>query len=251
MVSYLTMENSVNTNLDVGLESYIVSKNNIDRNNIPDDAIYLLNKPFEWSSFKLVKRLKFYTKKKRVGHAGTLDPLATGLMIICTGKCTKMIEQIQNLSKTYTGVFNFGKTTPSFDLETEFDNTYEYSHIEKQQIQETIKLFKGDVVQTPPQYSAIKVNGTRAYKKARIGEYIEIKSRTIHIYEFEVDGELPDLNFEVKCSKGTYIRTLANDFAKKLESGCYLTELKRTEIGFFNIENAFEIEELKEILGYE
>lgn len=244
------MEVLAKSNLDSNLLDFVIKKNEFSIENVPDDAIYLVNKPYEWSSFKLVKRLKYFTKKNRVGHAGTLDPLATGLMIICTGKCTKMIEEIQNMNKTYTGVFNFGKTTPSFDLETAFDAEFEYQHINKLDISEAVEQYTGAVVQTPPQFSAIKVNGTRAYKKARIGETVEIKSRTIHIYNFKVEGELPNLEFEVECSKGTYIRTLAHDFAATLNSGCYLTHLKRTQIGVFKSEDAFEIEEIRDILGF-
>jgi tRNA pseudouridine55 synthase len=241
------MEDSVKFDKFSDISSYLVSKENFNAAQIPENAIYLFDKPEGWSSFKLVKRIKYITKSKRVGHAGTLDPLATGLMIVCTGKCTKMIEQIQNMYKVYTGLFNFGKTTPSFDLETPFDMDYEYEHILEDDIYKAVLGFTGEVIQTPPIYSAIKVNGTRAYKMARQGETVDIKSRQINIYSFQVDGVLPSLNFKVNCSKGTYIRTLAHDFAKELKSGCYLTELRRTQIGDFNIDNAFDINEFQRI----
>jgi tRNA pseudouridine55 synthase len=232
------------------LSSYVVDKSMLIEGNLPENAIYLFDKPYLWSSFKLVKRVKFFTKSKRVGHAGTLDPLATGLMIICTGKCTKMIEQIQDMDKVYTGLFNLGKTTPSYDLETEFDETYPTDHISDLLVQNSVLKFQGDVEQIPPNFSAIKINGTRAYKKARNGEDFVIKSRIINIYDFKVEGKIPSLNFEVNCSKGTYIRTLAHDFGKSLQSGCYLSELKRTRIGIFNLDNAFQIEDFKTFAGY-
>jgi tRNA pseudouridine55 synthase len=241
------MEDLVKFDKFSDISSFLVTKENFKADQIPENAIYLFDKPEGWSSFKLVKRIKYITKSKRVGHAGTLDPLATGLMIVCTGKCTKMIEQIQDMYKVYTGLFNFGKTTPSFDLETPFDMEYEYGHIMEDDINKAVLGFTGVVTQTPPIYSAIKVNGTRAYKMARQGETVEIKSRQINIYSFQVDGELPSLSFKVNCSKGTYIRTLAHDFAKELKSGCYLTELRRTQIGDFNINNAFDINEFQRI----
>ncbi|MDP2176315.1 MAG: tRNA pseudouridine(55) synthase TruB [Bacteroidota bacterium] len=233
------------------LSAYVVDKEMLKQGNLPENSIFLLDKPYLWSSFKLVKRIKYYTQAKRVGHAGTLDPLATGLMIICTGKCTKMIEQIQDMDKVYTGLFNLGKTTPSYDLETEFDQTYPTEHITDNLISDVVSKFQGDVEQIPPNFSAIKINGTRAYKKARNGDDFVIKSRFIKIYDFKVNGQVPNLNFEVNCSKGTYIRTLAHDFGKNLESGCYLSELKRTRIGIFDIENAFQIDEIKDYLGKE
>jgi tRNA pseudouridine55 synthase len=231
------------------LSAYVVDKEMLQLGNLPENAIFLLDKPYLWSSFKLVKRIKFYTKSKRVGHAGTLDPLATGLMIICTGKCTKMIEQIQDMDKVYTGMFNIGKTTPSYDLETEFDQVFPFDHITSENINHSVLKFQGEVEQIPPNFSAIKINGTRAYKKARNGDDFVIKSRMIKIYDFKVSGQVPQLEFEVNCSKGTYIRTLAHDFGKSLNSGCYLSELKRTRIGIFDIINAFQIEDIQNYLG--
>jgi tRNA pseudouridine55 synthase len=244
------MEFSVNSDETPDIQSFLMTKGNFDLERLKKGAVLLFDKPVDWSSFKLVKKVKYFTKAARVGHAGTLDPLATGLLIVCTGKCTKMIEQIQNMFKVYTGQFVFGKTTPSFDLETEFDGEFEYNHITDSELQRVCESMTGDLEQTPPTYSAIKINGTRAYKFARNGEEVKINSRVIHIYDFKVEGQLPHINFEVKCSKGTYIRTLASDFAKNLNSGCYLQDLRRTEIGEFKIENAFKIEDFQEICGF-
>lgn len=244
------MEPLVSNENSAVLADYLITEENFNLESLKTGAVLLFNKPEHWSSFKLVKRVRFCTKAARVGHAGTLDPLATGLLILCTGKCTKMIEQIQNMDKVYTGVFNFGKTTPSFDLETEFNGEYPYDHIQDSDIQDLVKKMTGEIEQTPPVYSAIKVNGTRAYKHARNGQEVEMKSRKITIYDFKVDGKLPNLNFEVRCSKGTYIRTLAHDFAHTLNSGCYLTELKRTAIGNFELKNAFSIEKFQELCGF-
>jgi len=244
------MEVSVNNEEVKSIADYLMTADNFDKERLKTGAVLLFDKPEHWSSFKLVKKVKYFTKASRVGHAGTLDPLATGMLIICTGKCTKMIEQIQDMYKVYTGVFNFGKTTPSFDLETEFDAEYDYQHIGDSQLQAAVKAMTGDVVQTPPVYSAVKINGTRAYKFARNGEEVEIKSRVIKIYDFAISGKLPHIQFEVKCSKGTYIRTLAHDFGQSLNSGCYLTDLRRTEIGEFHIDKAFKIEEFQELCGF-
>jgi len=243
------MEVSVNNDVPV-LEDFLVSPDNFDPEKFKSGAILLFNKPEHWSSFKLVKKVKYYTKAARVGHAGTLDPLATGLLIICTGKCTKLIERIQDMPKVYTGKFNFGKTTPSYDLETDFDAEYPYNHITDQALSMTVSAMIGEIEQVPPVYSAIKVNGTRAYKFARQGQELELKSRKIRIYDFKIEGQVPDINFEVKCSKGTYIRTLAHDFAQNLQSGCYLSELKRTAIGEFKLNDAFQIEEFQELCGF-
>lgn len=244
------MEYSVSNELIPPLEDFLVDKRNFDREKLKTGSILLFDKPEHWSSFKLVKKVKYFTKAARVGHAGTLDPLATGMLIICTGKCTRMIERIQDMPKVYTGVFNFGKTTPSYDLETEFDAEYPYGHITPERMEETVQSLSGIIDQVPPVFSAIKVNGTRAYKFARHGQELELKSRKVTIHDFKVEGQLPDLRFEVKCSKGTYIRTLAHDFGQKMDSGCYLTELRRTAIGEFKIEDAFQIEEFQELCGF-
>jgi tRNA pseudouridine55 synthase len=243
------MEVSASNKEPIHLDDFLVNESNFDLQRIQEGAILLFDKPEHWSSFKLVKKVKYFTKAARVGHAGTLDPLATGLLIIATGKCTKMIELIQALEKEYTGVFNFGKTTPSIDLETEFNGEFPYEHITEKEIDAAVAHNIGDVVQTPPIYSAIKVDGIRAYKKARAGEEIVIKSRVIQIRHFEVDRNLPNMRFKVNCSKGTYIRTLTLDFAQQLKSGAYLSDLKRTAIGQFRIENALQIDKFQELCG--
>lgn len=236
---------------DLDIRDFLMTKANFDRDRLRTGAILLFDKPELWSSFKLVKKVRYVSKAQKVGHAGTLDPLATGLLILCTGKCTRMIEKIQDMPKVYTGVFNFGKTTPSFDLETAFDAEYPFEHISQEQLDETVTRFTGEIDQVPPAFSAIKVNGTRAYEFARQGQDIELKSRKVMIYNFAVSGQLPNLGFEVKCSKGTYIRTLAHDFGQSMKSGCYLTELRRTAIGDFPIDSAFQIEEFQELCGFQ
>ncbi len=242
------MENSVNSKFEFPLEHYLITKNNFDLNKIKEASILLFDKPFEWTSFKLVKKIKYLTKANRVGHAGTLDPLATGLLIIATGKCTKLIEQIQHLPKVYSGTITMGNTTPSYDLETDFDQHFDYSNLTDKQIQETSQSFVGESLQTPPIYSAVKVNGTRAYKMARQGETPEIKSKSIVIDYFKLKNELPNLHFEIKCSKGTYIRTIAHEFGKRLDNGSHLSSLKRESIGSFNVNNAFDVKEFEEII---
>lgn len=244
------MELSINTESKPDPAKFLVNAKNFDLEQIREAAVLLFDKPAGWSSFKLVKKVKFLTKAARVGHAGTLDPLATGLLIICTGKCTRMIESVQAMEKTYTGLFRFGKTTPSFDLETEFDAEYAWDHITPEMISQTTAAMTGNIEQIPPVYSAIKVNGTRAYKFARQGRELELKSRPVQIHDFRVSGTLPDLGFEVVSSKGTYIRTLANDFGKALNSGCYLDRLRRTQTGKFRVEDAFDVESFQELCGF-
>jgi tRNA pseudouridine55 synthase len=244
------MENSVRSELLIPLEEYLVTASNFDVEKIRLGSILLFDKPLHWSSFKLVKKVKCLTKAARVGHAGTLDPLATGLLIVCTGKCTKMIEQIQNQPKTYTGTITFGNTTPSYDLETQFDSTFDFKSISNDDLLNAAHYFTGDVEQVPPAFSAVKVNGTRAYKFARQGIETEIKKRVINISEFNIIGELPDIHFEVGCSKGTYIRTLANDFGRHLKSGSHLSALKRTGIGEYHIDDAFNIEDFQHLCGF-
>ena len=200
--------------------------------------VLLINKPLNWTSFQVVNKIrwliknKFGIKKIKVGHAGTLDPLATGLLIICTGKMTKKISSFQNQTKKYTGTFLIGSTTPSFDLETKPDNTFPVDHINKDLIINATKSFIGKIKQKPPIYSAIKKDGKRLYESARIGENIEINDRDIEILNFNISRiNMPHIDFEVECSKGTYIRALANDFGKKLNSGATLYKLNRTKIG--------------------
>lgn len=218
--------------------------------------LLLINKPYTWSSFQAVNKLKHALKKHpslllddklvhlKIGHAGTLDPLATGLLIICTGKKTKEISSFQDLPKEYTGTFFIGATTPCYDKEKEVDATYPTEHITKELILETAKSFVGKQEQVPPMFSAVKVDGKRLYKLARIGEEIELKARPIEILEFEItSSELPLVNFRIACTKGTYIRSIARDFGLALNSGAYLDTLCRTKIGHFSIEDAKTPEE--------
>jgi len=212
----------------------------------------LIDKPFKWTSFDVVNKLRIaisqtHTPRKRVkvGHAGTLDPLATGLLIICTGKNTKKISGLQGMTKEYTGTITLGATRPSFDMETEIDQTFDISTIEEKDIYQATKQFVGVIDQFPPIFSALKVGGKRLYKSAREGEKVEIKSRKVEINEFEITGiELPEVHFRISCSKGTYIRSIAHDFGKALNNGGYLSALQRTYIGEYALANAWNLEEL-------
>ena len=212
--------------------------------------VLLIDKPLKWTSFQVVNKLRweirqrFNIKKIKVGHAGTLDPLATGLLIICTGKKTKEINIYQGQIKEYTGTFTLGATTPSYDLETEVDNTFLTDHITEELLHETTKQFIGEFQQKPPIFSAIKKDGKRLYELARKGETTEIKSRTVTISEFEITKiNLPEVEFRVVCSKGTYIRSLAYDFGLALNSGAHLSALRRTKIGDFSVEKGVSIED--------
>ena len=210
-----------------------------------EGQILLIDKPLTWSSFQAVNKLKYILKRKydlpkkfKIGHAGTLDPLATGLLIICTGKFTKKITEIQAQAKEYTGTITVGATTPSYDLETEVDATFPTEHISEALILETIKQFLGEIDQKPPVFSAIKKDGKRLYEHARAGEEVEIASRKTTIHEFEITRiALPEIDFRVKCTKGTYIRSLAFDFGIALNSGAHLTALRRTKIGDYDVIN--------------
>ncbi|MDG2455568.1 MAG: tRNA pseudouridine(55) synthase TruB [Bacteroidia bacterium] len=214
---------------------------------IQEGGFLLINKPLRWTSFDVVKKLRNISRIKKIGHAGTLDPLATGMLIVCYGKYTKKIEGIQSQQKAYTGTFVIGKTTPSFDLETEVDETYPTEHITPAFLEEKINLFRGDIKQVPPQHSAVKVNGKRAYQHARKGEIVELKIRDAHISKYDIDAtNFPEISFEIHCSKGTYIRSLARDLGKALGSGAYMSSLVRTRIGDYAVENAVEIEDIKE-----
>jgi len=211
----------------------------------PEGHVLLVDKPLEWTSFDVVKKLKYALNLKKVGHAGTLDPLATGLLILCTGKKTKQIETFQNQGKEYEGTLVLGQTTPSYDLETEPTEAVDISQITEQQIKEATGNFIGEVEQTPPIYSAVKVDGKRAYLHARKGDDIKLRSRIVKIDKFEILSiELPQVRFLVSCSKGTYIRSLANDFGSKLGVGAYLSQLRRTKIGDYKVTDAYTIEEL-------
>tara|TARA_Y100000758_G_scaffold44925_1_gene28940 strand:- start:92 stop:781 length:690 start_codon:yes stop_codon:yes gene_type:complete len=212
--------------------------------------LILIDKEKEWSSFDVVNKIrsaikkKFSIKKIKVGHAGTLDPLATGLLILCTGKMTKKIDNLSILRKRYLGTITLGATTPSYDCETAINNTYPTSHITEKLIKSNINNFIGVISQKPPIYSAIKKDGKRLYMYARAGEKVEINSRKIEIFDFKiVKINMPNIDFEISCSKGTYIRSIANDFGENLNSGAYLSNLKRTEIGDFKITNASKVNE--------
>ncbi|HMJ68023.1 MAG TPA: tRNA pseudouridine(55) synthase TruB [Cyclobacteriaceae bacterium] len=209
------------------------------------DRVILVNKPLEWTSFDVVRKLKYKLKVSKIGHAGTLDPLATGLLILCTGKLTKKIDEYQAQEKEYTGRFVIGQTTPSHDLETEVNETFDISHVTVEKIHDTARAFLGVIEQLPPMYSAIKINGQRAYELARKGETAELKKRPVTISEFEITAiELPSVSFRVVCTKGTYIRSLARDYGLALGAGAYLAELCRTRIGSFRLEDAQEIEDI-------
>ena len=222
----------------------------------PDEgAVFLIDKPLDWTSFDTVNFIRslfmrFYgVRKLKVGHAGTLDPLATGLLILCTGPMTKQIEDFQAQVKTYTGTMILGQTTPTFDLESDPDNFYPTEGITAEQIDQARQQFIGDIKQYPPKYSAIKIKGKRAFDYARSDEEIELKARDIHIDDFKVNMDrFPELDFEVTCSKGTYIRSLANDFGKALNNGACLKTLRRTRIGDFHVEDAWQLEDLKQAI---
>jgi tRNA pseudouridine55 synthase len=226
---------------------------------ILEGQILLIDKPLNWSSFQAVNKLKYILKRKyelpkkfKIGHAGTLDPLATGLLIVCTGKFTKKITEIQGQAKEYTGTFTVGATTPSYDMETEINETFPTEHITEALIWETTKQFVGEIDQKPPVFSAIKKNGIRLYEHARAGEEVEILSRKITIHEFEITRiVLPEVDFKVKCSKGTYIRSLAYDFGMALNSGGYLSALRRTKIGDYSVENGISPEKFEKIITLE
>ena len=213
---------------------------------ILEGQVLLIDKPLTWSSFQAVNKLKYALKRElglpkkfKIGHAGTLDPLATGLLIICTGKFTKRITEIQGQPKEYSGTFKLGATTPSYDLETEIDETFPINHIDETLIQNILPQFLGEIDQKPPVFSAIKKDGIRMYEHARAGTEMEMESRKTSIHEFEITRiDIPEIDFRVVCSKGTYIRSLAHDFGKALNSGAHLTVLRRTKIGEYSVENA-------------
>ncbi len=215
----------------------------------------LINKPYKWTSFDVVNKIrstlkhKLKIKKIKVGHAGTLDPLATGLLIVCTGKSTKKIDQIQAEKKSYTGSFILGKTTPSFDLETEIVDSGDISKLSEEDVISATQKFIGEIEQTPPLYSAIKIDGKRAYEYARSNKEVFVKSRNVIIHDFKIINiELPKIDFAVECSKGTYLRSLARDFGEHLNCGAYLSELCRTQIGEHKLSNAWSIEDICQII---
>jgi tRNA pseudouridine55 synthase len=220
-----------------------------------EGQVLLIDKPLGWSSFQAVNSLKwkirkkFQLKKIKIGHAGTLDPLATGLLLICTGKATKTINELQGQEKEYTGTITLGGTTPSYDLETEINENFPIDHITNELIHSTTSQFIGDIEQIPPVFSALKKDGKRLYEYAREGKEVEIKKRGVTITEFEITSiELPMVQFRVVCTKGTYIRSLAHDFGKALLSGAHLSSLKRTKIGDYNVNKAITPEEFGKLL---
>ncbi len=210
----------------------------------------VVDKPFKWTSFDVVKKLRWVIKTKlgvkklKVGHAGTLDPLATGVLVICIGKHTKLIEGLMSQEKVYTGTILLGKTTPSYDLETAYDDEYPISHITEDMLEEVANSFLGEQLQTPPIFSAKKIDGKRAYQLAREGEEPKMKQNKIIISSFEINAEdFPEIKFKITCSKGTYIRSIAHDFGKRLDSGATLIELRRIKSGDFSIEDAKTVED--------
>ena len=220
-----------------------------------EGQILLFDKPLGWTSFQVVNKVRWLIRKScnikkiKVGHAGTLDPLASGLLILCTGKFTKKIEEYQAQEKEYTGTFTLGGTTPSYDMETEVDKTYGIDHISEEDITGASLEFLGEIDQVPPVFSALKKEGKRLYEYARNGEAVEIPSRKVEIKEFEItEIRFPEVDFRVICSKGTYIRSLANDFGKSLGTGAYLSSLRRTKIGGFIVEDSLDIASFENLL---
>lgn len=224
--------------------------------NYLEGNVVLINKPLSWTSFDVVKKIRnilrnhYQVKKIKVGHAGTLDPLADGLLILCTGKWTKKIDEFQNQEKEYTGTFILGATTPSYDLETEINQTFDIKDICENEIKEKTKLFIGKIEQAPPVFSALKKEGVRLYEYARKGIDVEVKKRLVNVNAFEITRiDLPEVDFRVVCSKGTYIRSLAHDFGKSLDNGAYLSKLTRTKIGNFKLEDAIDIQSFENMIG--
>ena len=221
-----------------------------------DGQILLINKPLGWTSFDVVKKIKnlirtkYSLKKLKVGHAGTLDPLASGLLIVCTGKFTKQISELQGQAKIYTGDITLGGTTPSYDLETEIDTKFETNHITENLIKETTAQFIGEIEQKPPIFSALKRGGERLYEKARRGESFEIQARKVSVHSFDIKTiEMPKVSFEIKCSKGTYIRSIAYDFGTALNSGAHLSKLYRTAIGNYQLADALDVSDFEKQLN--
>ncbi len=221
--------------------------------NFQEGEILIFDKPLGWTSFDVVNKIRAFLKynanipKLKVGHAGTLDPLATGVLILCTGKFTKRIEEFQAFEKEYTGTFTLGATTPCFDMEKEIDQYFDTAHITPEKIIEAVKKFTGHISQIPPVFSAVKIDGKRAYDYARSDQEVIIQPKQIFIREFEItEISMPEVHFRIVCSKGTYIRSIARDLGKELQSGAYLSKLCRTRIGDFGIENAISIDSFKE-----
>ena len=231
----------------------MISRQSLTKNrDFINGEVILINKDLNWTSFDVVNSLRIFLKyefgikKIKVGHAGTLDPKATGLVIVCTGKKTKEIESYQSQEKEYTGTFYLGKTTPSYDTETGPDQEFPTKHITDELIRETTKHFTGEIIQIPPIFSALKIDGKKAYEYARKNQKVKMRERLIRIFSFDIEKiELPLVNFRVRCSKGTYIRSLANDFGKAMKSGAYLSALRRTAIGNYMVTDAITVAEFK------
>ena len=219
-----------------------------------EGQVFAIDKPLGWTSFQVVNKIRWHLKnetglkKLKVGHAGTLDPLATGLLLLCTGKKTKTINELQQGKKTYEGTFSLGATTPSYDLETEIETRYPTDHIKEDLVHQAAQEFIGEIAQYPPIFSALKKEGKRLYELAREGKTTDLKARTVHISKFEIKKiALPEIYFLVECSKGTSIRSLAHDFGVKLDSGPYLSSLKRTESGSYSLKDAFTMESVVQV----
>jgi tRNA pseudouridine55 synthase len=224
----------------------LFDKNNYD---FQQGEVILIDKPMDWTSFDVVNKLRYLIKLKKIGHAGTLDPLATGLLILCTGKMTKQIERFQVQGKEYEGTLVLGKTTPSVDLETEFDSEKSFDHLQAEDLEQVRQQFTGTLRQIPPVYSAVKVGGERLYKKARQGKQVAIKEREVTVHTFELTRiALPEVDFRIVCSKGTYIRSMVRDFGKALEVGAYLARLRRTRIGEFRVNDAYQIDDFVRLI---
>jgi len=219
-------------------------------NKFEEGQVLLIDKPMQWTSFDVIRRIRHLIKVKKVGHAGTLDPMATGLLIICTGKFTKKINEYMAREKEYTGTFNLGATTPTYDLESKPENFKSLEHISPEIIKDMTKNFLGEIMQVPPAHSAIKVEGKRVYELARKGKEVKLEPRKVYINEFEITLiELPVVHFRVVCSTGTYIRSLAKDFGEGLACGGYLSSLRRTRIGEFKIEEALSVKGFEDSLN--
>lgn len=217
-------------------------------------AVLVVDKPLRWTSFDVVNKIRICLRKGygkiKVGHAGTLDPLATGVVIVCVGKETKNIEEYMGQEKEYVAEITFGHTTPSFDLETSFDAEFPYTHVDRERLEQAVRQFVGEIEQFPPTYSAVRVDGVRAYEMARRGDEVEMKSRKVMVKEIEIlKAEFPVVELRIVCSKGTYIRSLAHDLGKACGSGSHLSALRRTRVGDFRVEDGFKIDEIIGILG--
>lgn len=220
---------------------------NYTKQEFEEGQVLLIDKPMEWTSFDVVQKLRNIIRIKKIGHAGTLDPLATGLLIVCTGKFTKRINEYMAQEKEYTGTFTLGATTPTYDLESEPKNFKPFEHITAEQLHSTVKSFSGAIEQVPPAHSAIKINGKRVYELARQGKEVKLEPRKVTIHAFEITKVvLPVVYFRIVCSTGTYIRSMAHDFGQALHCGAYLSSLRRTKIGNFKADDAIPLDELQQ-----